>query len=341
MNSRIPFLTFLILIAFFNVIIPNTIEALETRLYVDPSSVVNSSLVPGSTFEVNMSMLNVDAVYSWVFYLSWDSTVLNVTDVKEGDFLSREGAYATQFVKNIYNDAGYILVACTLLGEPASASASGNGTLATVTFFVKCEGSTTLHLYSTMLLSYWEDEISHVTEDGYFSNWSGVERHDVAILNVSVFPASAIVGATIFINVTVKNEGNKPENFNVSIYYDSTFIDIHTNVYLSPEVSTILSFEWNTTGVPHGQYTVKAEVPQLPGETDTADNTYLSIPVNLKIADANDDGEVNVFDLGALGKAWATTVGHPDYNAAVDFNDDGKIDSEDLNLLIMTWGYGS
>jgi hypothetical protein len=341
MNSKIAFLVLFTLLSFFNVIVLSTIGASETKIRVDPPSLVNPSLIPGSTFNVNISILDVEDLYSWMFYLTWDPTVLNVTNVQEGNFLRRGGIYNTQFVKNIYNNAGYILVACTLLGGNSSSVASGNGTLATVTFFVKDRGSTTLHLHDTMLLDYWESEISHVTADGYFSNLSEVERHDIAILDVSVFPATAVVGATISINVTIKNEGNRPENFNASIYYDSNFIAKHTNVYLSPGVSNILNFIWNTTSVPHNLYKIKAEVPPVPGEADTTDNTYFSVTITLKIADVNDDGKVNVFDFGALGKAWATTVGHPDYNAAVDFNNDGKIDQEDLHLLAITWGYGS
>jgi len=340
MNLKITFLVLLIVSTSFCIVVQRTIETSEPKLYVDPPILVDPSLIPDSTFNVNISILDVENVYSWMFYLSWNPTVLNVKQVLEGSFLSR-GIYSTQFVKNVYNDAGYILVACTLLGEPSSSSASGDGTLAIVTFSVEDTGNTALHLYDTMLMNYYESEISHVTEDGYFNNLSGEERHDIAILNISVFPATVIVGTIISINVTIKNEGNRPENFNASIYYDSNLIDKHTNIYLSPGVSIILNFIWNTTSVPQGLYTIKAEVPPVPGEYDTTDNTCFSINVTLKVADVNDDGKVNVFDFGALGKAWATTVGHPDYNAAVDFNNDGKIDQEDLHLLAITWGYGS
>jgi len=128
---------------------------------VDPPVVSASS---GENFTVDIKVADVKNLYTYQFRLSWEPSLLDVTDVTEGPFLNAEETYRTSFTPRIYNTpdplgvSGYVYVACTLLGEPATAAASGNGTLATIEFLAKEEGNTSLHLY---------EEMPHGTEDGY------------------------------------------------------------------------------------------------------------------------------------------------------------------------------
>ena len=130
---------------------------------VDPPIV---SASPGGNFTVDVKITNVKNLYSYQFKLSWDPTVLEVQDVQEGDFLSQR-VYKTQFQEYVYNEAGYLMVVCFLLGEPATAAVSGSGTLATIEFIAKEEGNTSLHLHDTMLLDPFLEQISHGVEAGY------------------------------------------------------------------------------------------------------------------------------------------------------------------------------
>ena len=142
----------------------------ETKLFVDPP-ISTASL--GESFIVNITVADVKNLYTYQFRLSWEPEVLNVTRVTEGPFLSSEGNYTTYFSRKIFNDpdplgfSGYIYVACTLMGEPRTAAASGSGILTTVEFFVKGQGNTSLYLYDTMLLDGYQDEMPHTTDDGY------------------------------------------------------------------------------------------------------------------------------------------------------------------------------
>jgi parallel beta-helix repeat protein len=144
----------------------------ETTVYVDPVTVGAGS---GETFMVDVMVADVENLYSYQFRLSWEPSLLNVTSVTEGSFLNAKGTYRTFFYVRIYNSpdpygvSGYVYVACILLGEPSSAVASGDGNLATLEFLVKEEGNTSLHLYDTQLIDYYQIEMSHGTEDGYFS----------------------------------------------------------------------------------------------------------------------------------------------------------------------------
>lgn len=137
---------------------------------VDPPVVSASS---GENFTVGVKVADVKNLYTYQFRLSWEPSLLDVTDVAEGPFLNTEGTYFTSFTAHKYNTpdplgvSGYVYVACTLLGEPATAAASGNGTLATIEFLAKEEGNTSLHLYDTKLVNSLIEEMPHGTEDGY------------------------------------------------------------------------------------------------------------------------------------------------------------------------------
>jgi hypothetical protein len=175
----------------------------EPKLYVSPS-IVSAGF--GETFTVDVKVANVLNLYTYQFGLSWEPSLLNVTGITEEPFLNAEGTYKTSFTPRIYNTpdpfgvSGYAFVACTLLGEPASAAASGSGTLATVEFLVKEEGNTSLHLYDTKLISSLIIEMSHGTEDGYFQSLPPPEIH---VEPSSVVDASLQPGNAFSINVTV------------------------------------------------------------------------------------------------------------------------------------------
>jgi len=105
---------------------------------------------------------------------------------------------------------------------------------------------------------------------------------DVAVLDITVSPASAFPGEIVTINVTVKNEGGITETFNVTLYYNETQIGKQTVSSLAPSANTTLTFNWNTTGVSLDTYTIKAVADNVPDETDIADNTYVDGYVEVK-----------------------------------------------------------
>lgn len=95
--------------------------------------------------------------------------------------------------------------------------------------------------------------------------------HNIAV--VSVTPEETLItqNQTTSINVTVINDGSFTETFNVTLYFDSTEIDFQTLTLNSSE-SKVLTFEWNTTGVPLGNYELSANATIVPGEVEAQDN---------------------------------------------------------------------
>lgn len=167
-------------------------------------------------------------------------------------------------------------------------------------YFATNNSTWTLHLSDAMLAKFRDLGKIDITVDGayhstvnaytYFNETQnliipqGVGTHtiqftknrDIAIINVAPSTTTAVAGTTVNINVTVRNEGSMKETFNVTTYYDNNKIGTQTVTDLSPEATTILTFNWNTSTLPLGNYTIKAEASTVPSEIDTADNIYIN-----------------------------------------------------------------
>ncbi|MBE0511770.1 hypothetical protein IBX38_01830 [Candidatus Bathyarchaeota archaeon] len=230
---------------------------------------VADPLTPGSTLDANITIVDVANLYSWMICLSWDPTVLNATNIQEGPFLSQEGAQTTAFDVT-YPEAGTVCVNCTLVDDPI-VTAGGNGTLATIIFSVEHYGDTILDLHNTTLLDNNLMEILHLSEDGYFTNVMG----DIAVKSIEASIYNVTVGDTVSITVTVENEGNVAENFDVLVWANITRLRTIPVADLASGDQKTLTLDWNTQNIAEGRYVVKAEADILPHETDPEDNTLV------------------------------------------------------------------
>jgi hypothetical protein len=88
----------------------------------------------------------------------------------------------------------------------------------------------------------------------------------------------------VSINVTVKNEGDYPEVANVTIHYFTTYIDSENLTLAIGENDTAL-FNWDTSGLTPGYYTVKATAT-IDEDDDLFDN-YDQKVVTLTVHDVN------------------------------------------------------
>jgi len=179
-----------------------------------------------------------------------------------------------------------------------------------------------------------------------------VYTHDVAIITVNLSKVVIGQGYSASINVTVENQGDTTETVHITLYADQNATIIgdeysigNQTIYgLANETSTTITFRWNTTGFTYGSYTISAVADTVLGETDTADNTltggivYVGIP-----GDINADGNVDIKDVYAVGRASGTSLEGPNplgrsYNPNYDINDDGKIDLKDCYITCKNYG---
>jgi len=247
-------------------------QATVPFLHVDLPSFADP-LAAGSTFDVNITIADVANLYSWMVCLSWDPTVLNATDIQEGPLLNQNGTQATAFDVT-YPEAGTVCVNCTLVSQPI-VTASGNGTLATIIFSVERYGDTLLDLHNTTLLDNNLIEIFHLSEDGYFTNILG----DIAVKSVEASTYNVTVGDTVSLTITVENEGNVDEPFDVLVWANITLVRIITVTDLALGDQKTLTLDWNTQNIAEGTYVIKAEADTVLGETDIDDNTLVMVDV--------------------------------------------------------------
>jgi hypothetical protein len=182
-----------------------------------------------------------------------------------------------------------------------------------------------------------------VIEDAVITSPLGI--HDIAVTNLTTCkdgctPMRTICrGYTAHINVTVVNQGNYTENFNVTAYANTTIIGTQEVTNLDPNNQTVLTFLWNTSGYTIGNYTLNAAATAVLGETNTTNSNFTDGIVKVTIVgDINGDDKVDMKDIGAGARAFGTVLGAPSYNPNADLNDDHKIDMKDIGTLARHFG---
>jgi len=162
---------------------------------------------------------------------------------------------------------------------------------------------------------------------------------DVEVAQAIIETAIAYKGWTININVTVRNNGKEPEDFNVSIYYNEKMIKTQKVERLAHNTEQVLTFVWNTTDVtPCRNYTIWAEANPLLGENLTENNILVAGFVKIGImGDVNGDASVNIVDLALIatlfGRGYTETE-----SASCDLNRDRQINIIDITIAAVNFG---
>ena len=330
-----PSLLILMIMLTLIVLIPlGNVEASTPIMYVNPQI---STVEILTTFQINISVSQVVDLAAWEFKLYYPNKYLNATQIQEGSFLKTAGQ-TSFFVKELtdnYNEThGVIWAFCTLIGQ--GPGATGNGTLATITFKAKFVGVATLKLAETDMLDSQmpPNHISHITEDGTVN----IIGHDIAVTNVNPLKTIVGQGCTMNINVTVINQGAFAETFNLTLYANTTLIETK-EITLNNNASITVTFTWNTSDFTKGNYTVWAYAWPVLGETDIDDNTFVDGAVYIGIpGDLNADGVINILDAIVLSKAFGAKPSDSNWNPNADMNNDDVINILDAITLSKNFG---
>ena len=152
----------------------------STTVFVDPANITYETNMTGSfvTFHVNIS--DVTDLFTWQINMSWNPSILNVSDTVAGEFLLRTGsehetaAFQIGYVINATDyDEGYTCMSESILGEVSGEG--GGGRLVSIEFEVVGYGHTYLTIsvsgnLTTTLLDNAGGTITFDTTDGYFRN---------------------------------------------------------------------------------------------------------------------------------------------------------------------------
>jgi hypothetical protein len=298
-------------------------------------------------FTVNITVADVDSLYSWEFELSYNNTYLTATDVVNGTFFPI-GNHPHFWKLEVNDAAGRVRAACSLIGDVAGQD--GSGVLAKVYFNVKAPippEPQVLDLKVTKLVGYdyankRTVSMVHLAVDGTVL----LSIRDVNVLSVTPEVTVAYQGYPRDIEVRVKNEGDLTETFNVTLYYGSYKIgDPQKVTALAPGSTQILTWTWDTTGIPYGVYAISAVADQVPYETNTGNNVGSGGNIILTIAGDitgpesppgsgkyPPDGTVNNLDLVYLNNKFGTT------DPLADITSNGLVDIRDLYALGRNFG---
>jgi len=317
--------------------------AQETRVYVNPSNITGLEI--GDTFQINITVSDVTDLYSWQFSLFYQNDILNATSIVQGPFLlthpnpNASTWFYPHFFTDTYNSTHGLIFALSSLTE-VEGGVSGTGTLATITFKVKGEGDCLLALrdipepIKLLDSAVVGNLIPHTTTDGIVH----VGLHDIAIVNTKT--SKTITNDTIvYVNVTIENQGQMTETFTVTSYYNSTPIETKTVTNLTTGNTAIVTFIWDTKTIPKGNYTIRADASTIPGETDTADNTYINGWILETImGDVTGDGKVNILDISLVAMAFGSNPKDPEWDPNADINNNNEINILDISAVAIHFG---
>jgi hypothetical protein len=299
------------------------------KLYVDPPEIVDPTLLPSSTFPINVTIDDVEDLRICEFNLTYNTNIVSWVSITVnkvlGDTPSAEAVEA--------EEAGFVWIKLTYSAPKTTYSPIA---LVTILFHVDAMGSTPLDLHDTKLTDPLDQPIPHEAFDGFFS----AAIRDVAVVNVVPSPNDVYKGRIVDINVTVANEGDVAETFDVKAYYDDTLIETITVTNLSSKENTTVTFNWNTAGVEASHnYTIRAEAVPVPFETDLLDNAFTDGSVRIRIlGDINADGKVDILDMVEGSEAFGSYLGDPRWNPWADLNGDGTVNILDLIIVASNFG---
>lgn len=217
---------------------------------IEPSLTI---IAPGETCSITVNTLNATDVTGWEFKLFYRNDIVNCTGVSEGPFLSGEGGtFFLAQIDNTYNSThGYVLVACSLLGQ--NVSVSGSGTMATLTFEALTKDETTLDLVDTKLSDTRipPQPIPHASVNGAIQVST--------IMKVDPPTSSFIVGQGFSTGVTINGVANLT-GWEFKLFYRSDILnctDVEEGPFLRTGSSTFftvqISNNYNST---HGRVLV-------------------------------------------------------------------------------------
>jgi hypothetical protein len=298
----------------------------ETKLFIDPPSIVYETLIKGERFSINITVANVTDLKSYELKLSFNTPMLGLVGIQ---LLPEENLPNGNF--NVASGTLWMNVTY----ESAPITTDQPVALAVITFEIRNSGESPLHFYDTKLADSSGNLISHETADGMVV----VQRHDVAIVEVAPSTTETYIGRIVNVTVVAKNIGDAPENFTVKVYHNDTLFDSFNVTNLAPGENTTITFNWDTNDVAAGHgYTLKAEASEVPFEANTTNNVHVDGEVKIKIiGDVNNDDTVDIEDLIAWDAAYGTSEGMPNWNPQADINGNGEVDKEDGILIIQNY----
>ena len=150
-RKRLVFISFIALLVIGAIMVANATASSETTVYVSPPSIWDPAMVQGTQFTVDIVVENVEDLWAYQFWLSFNPRVIHGVNVETGPFLgSAGGEVVVAPGPGFDNEKGELkLFGAAIHFEaevPENLLPSGGGVLATVTFEVVGYGNSPITL---------------------------------------------------------------------------------------------------------------------------------------------------------------------------------------------------
>lgn len=196
----------------------SNVVVIPALVYLQPSSIIDPTLLPPRNFTVAVNIAKVSGLYSFDFKLSYNKAILGAIQIAEGSFLK---SFGTTVISKMQNDPinGIAWVAISL--QTPAPAASGNGTLCSITFQILQKGNSTLHLFDTILKDKVSNTLVYTSSDGYFNNALLAKLYVDPPIKID----PALTPATTFtIDIKIANVTNL-YGYQFNLLYDTTFLN--------------------------------------------------------------------------------------------------------------------
>lgn len=264
-----------------------------TTARVSPSEIADKTMGPGSTFNINVSVTEVEDLWVYHVVVFYNTTVLNATGWQS------YAPFTDESPSSINRTAGYVSVAYSMpMGTPVGGGVTTNASVPSVNlvridFMVIEYGASLVDLRQVNLAKPDAENIECATIGGAFSN---IDVHNIVITDLKASKTRVEAPGGVFsFNVSLSNRGDFPETFNLStsirveIGPPLLFIN-QTDLFLAAGDNMTQSFDWDTTGSAIGEYTVTSQAI-LPVDSYPHDN---SLATKVRIGMKRDVAVTNV-----------------------------------------------
>lgn len=168
-----------------------------------------------------------------------------------------------------------------------------------------------------------------------------IEPRNIAITDLLSSPVIVAQGDIAQINITVKNQGDTIENFDLKAFAGNLTVGSFVNITLESGTFRTYTTALNTTGMMLGDYIISTQITIFPRDLNATDDVKVSrVRLVTLPGDINDDFKVNIVDLVILAKAYGSEAGESRWNLDADLDGDGIIGLKDLIILSQIWIHG-
>jgi hypothetical protein len=216
------------------------VSAQTTKISVEPSSIIDTTIDPGEAFTVNITVTNVTDLFGWQIKLRFSSAVLNCTGATVPTDNVFAGLSSSSPPPSIDNVAGSVLKLGVLVGVQPGVNVPNKGMFCQLSFLVKARGQTSLTLGDvgkfTYMLNSTGAKIPFTPEHGFFDNRLSTPAASAYVDPARIVDPTLTPSTGFTANITIA-EATDLYQWNASLFYKSDILNI-TDVVEGPFLKT-------------------------------------------------------------------------------------------------------